>query len=330
MSLRRIIALTVAGSLTVLGAIAGPPAASAHKSAHSRHIHAVATFMPVPGANFISNVQGSKTLTYGTVKLATVSDIDGQQYTMELTAGLEYVNGSGPFHGDITFIAPNADSLTFDYKGSATLNSDGSTTVRGSLNAFSGTGQFAHTTGTGRVLGTRASGLPVGSPVTYVMDADIHDGTRVMPAVTATLCRHQSANTRLSVNLMGKPSERFVTANPDGRSFGIIRLTGNTSVGSVPVEVVDIANVAYSHGSGPFNGFITLNGPAGSQLVMRFNGSTRAGRSGGATIKGPLTVIAGTGIWSGTSGYGQLTGTRSGVVGSPLKAKISLHLSHVA
>jgi hypothetical protein len=330
MSLRRLIAMAAVGSVALFSVAAASQPAAAHRSHHARHIHAVATFTPVTGANFISTISTPKTLQYGTVKLSATSHIDGHAYNLELTAGLEYVDGKGPFHGDITFIASDGDSLTFDYTGATTLNTDGSTTVTGKLKAFSGTGRFAHTTGTGRVLGTRPAGSVPGSPVTYVIDADVHDGARSMPAVTAKVKGQHAYSTAFNVDLMGVPSQRFITANPDGRSFGLIRLTGDTSVGSVPVEVVDIANVAYSHGSGPFNGFITLNGPSDSQLVMRFNGGTRADKTGGATIRGPLTVIAGTGIWSGTRGQGQLTGTRSGVVGSPLKAMISLNLSPAA
>ena len=326
MNARRMISLVAAGSLVLVGSAAGSGIASAHRNSHARHVHAVATFMPVDGANFLSTIPGAKTLQYGTVKLAATSDIDGQPYNIELTAGLEYVDGSGPFHGDITFIAPGGDALTFDYKGAATLNSDGSTTVNGALKAFSGTGQFANTTGTGTVVGTRVAGLPVGSPVTYVMDADIRDGARSMPRVTACVEDIGKTNTGFTADLMGVPSERLITTNPDGRSYGLIRLTGTTVYDGGRAEVIDVANVAYSKGSGPFNGFITLKEAFGSTLVLRFDGGTTANRGGGATINGPLTVIAGTGRWAGATGNGVLNGTRSGVVGSPLKAvaKISL------
>jgi hypothetical protein len=326
MNARRMVSLIGAGSLVLMGSAAGAGVASAHRNNHARHIHAVATFMPVEGANFLTTIPGAKTLQYGTVKLAAKADIDGQPYNLELSAGLEYVDGSGPFHGDITFIAPGGDALTFDYKGAATLNADGSTTVNGALKAFSGTGQFANTTGTGKVVGTRVAGMPVGTPVTYVMDADIRDGARSMPRVTACVEDLGKTNTGFTADLMGLPSERIITSNPDGRSFGLIRLTGKAPFDGAPAEIIDVANVAYSKGSGPFNGFITMKDPFGSTLVMRFDGGTKADANGGATINGPLTVIAGTGRWADATGNGELTGTRSGVVGSPLKAvaKISL------
>ena len=130
---------------------------------------------------------------------------------------------------------------------------------------------------------------------------------------------------------MGVPSERLITSNPDGRSFGLIRLTGKSTYDGGPVEVTDVANVAYSNGSGPFNGFITLKDTFGSTLVMRFDGGTKADGKGGATINGPLTVIAGTGRWTGATGNGDLVGVRGDVVGSPLKvvAKIALNTPSV-
>ena len=331
MKVRKHIATAAVIALALVGTAGSTGSATAHRNNHSRHLHAVAVFSPVPGANFLSTVVTSQTLQYGTVKLATISDVDGQPYNMELTAGLEYVNGTGPFHGDINFIAPNGDALAFDYKGGATLNADGSTTVRGTLKAFSGTGQFANTTGVGTVLGTRAAGLPVGSPVKYVMDVDIHDGARSMPRVTACVEDIGKTNTGFTADLTGVPSERLITSNPDGRSFGLIRLTGKSTYDGGPVEITDVANVAYSNGSGPFNGFITLKDTFGSTLVMRFDGGTKADGEGGATINGPLTVIAGTGRWTGATGNGALVGVRGDVVGSPLKvvAKIALNTPSV-
>ena len=331
MKLRRLVAATSAASLVLIGVAAGSGSAVAQRNNHARHLHAIAVFRTIPGGNFLSTVVTSQTLQYGTVKLNTISDVDGQPYNMEITAGLEYVNGTGPLHGDINFIAPNGDALAFDYRAVAVLNADGSTTVRGTLKAFSGTGQFANTTGVGTVLGTRAAGLPVGSPVTYVMDVDIHDGARSMPRVTACVEDIGKTNTGFTADLMGVPSERLITSNPDGRSFGLIRLTGKSTYDGGPVEVTDVANVAYSNGSGPFNGFITLKDTFGSTLVMRFDGGTKADGKGGATINGPLTVIAGTGRWTGATGNGDLVGVRGDVVGSPLKvvAKIALNTPSV-
>ena len=331
MKLRRLVAATSAASLVLIGVAAGSGSAVAQRNNHARHLHAIAVFRTIPGGNFLSTVVTSQTLQYGTVKLNTISDVDGQPYNMEITAGLEYVNGTGPLHGDINFIAPNGDALAFDYRAVAVLNADGSTTVRGTLKAFSGTGQFANTTGVGTVLGTRAAGLPVGSPVTYVMDVDIHDGARSMPRVTACVEDIGKTNTGFTADLMGVPSERLITSNPDGRSFGLIRLTGKSTYDGGPVEITDVANVAYSNGSGPFNGFTTLKDTFGSTLVMRFDGGTKADGKGGATINGPLTVIAGTGRWTGATGNGDLVGVRGDVVGSPLKvvAKIALNTPSV-
>jgi len=331
MKTRQHIATAAIMALALVGTAASAGSASAHRNNHARHLHAVADFRTIPGGNFLSTVVTSQPLQYGTVKLAAVSDVDGQPYNLEITAGLEYVNGTGPLHGDINFIASNGDALAFDYRGGATLNADGSTTVRGTLKAFSGTGQFANTTGVGTVLGTRAAGLPAGSPVSYVIDVDIHDGARSMPRVTACVEDIGKTNTGFTADLMGVPGDRFITSNPDGRSFGLVRLTGKSTYDGGPVEITDIANVSYSKGSGPFNGFITLKDNFGSTLVLRWDGGTKADATGGATVNGPLTVIAGTGRWTDATGNGVMTGSRSGAVGSPLKvvAKIALTVPSV-
>jgi len=111
----------------------------------------------------------------------------------------------------------------------------------------------------------------------------------------------------------------------------LVRLTGKSTYDGGPVEITDVADIAYSKGSGPFNGFITLKERFGSTLVLRWDGGTRADATGGAIVKGPLTVIAGTGRWTDATGNGVMTGLRSGPVGSPLKvvAKIALNTPSV-
>ena len=326
MKVRQLIATAAVVALTLVGTAISTGSASAHRDHHARHIHAVAVLGPVPGGNFLTNVTTSQSLRYGDVVLEAASDVDGQPYTVDLFASLAYTNGSGPFDGTITFTAPGGDSLAFDYHGAATLNGDGSTTVAGSLNVFSGTGQFAKTTGVGTVSGSRVAGLPVGSPVTYVIDADIHDGKPAMPKVLAHADEVEHARSGFTVDLMGIPAERFVTTNPDGRSYGFLRLTGASKFDGVDVTVVDQVSIAYANGSGPFNAFITLNAADGSQLVMAYKGGTKASRSGGAAVNGLLNVIAATGRWAGKSGTGVMTGTRSGAVGAPLQATAKITL----
>jgi hypothetical protein len=319
-----VLALTITGATTTGAATT----ADAHPATRGTHLHVVAAASGVPGENFFASVTSTTgTLTYGTARLTALATVDGSPLTVEITAGLEYINGSGPFHGAVDFIDAQGDQIAFDYAGRADQKPDGSTTVTGSLTALSATGAFANSTGTGTVVGTRAAGSPVGSPITYVMDVDLHGGVRPMPHSTSRLPEVEHPNASLSVGLMGLPAERIVTANPDGRAFGIIRLTGPSTFQGVPVTVIDQASIAYSNGSGPFNGFITLLAADSSRVVMRFNGSTAATPDGGATVSGELTVIAATGQWTGLHGKGIMTGTRSGVVGSPLMAQaiLSLH-----
>lgn len=315
----------------VLISIAGliPLRADAHQ-APSTHMHVVTTLLAVPGGNFLHALPGPPKLTYGTLKLATPADINGEHYDLSLVVGLEYLESSGPFQGSFSVVKPGGDELVFDYRGNATLNPDGSTTVTGRLLAFSGTGTFAHITGSGTVNGFRATGLAVGSPVNYTIDLDVRQGERPDPPRSAAIATTERPQSITRVDMSGSPSENFITTNPDGRSYGFERLTGTTRFRGQSVSIEENIEVALVRGNGPINGFLTMSAADGSQLVMRATGAITTSRRGdkptGITVRAALVVIAGTGNWAGANGSGVLTGIRLGQDGSISTDNIALTL----
>ncbi len=89
-----------------------------------------------------------------------------------------------------------------------------------------------------------------------------------------------------------------------------------------------LGNVAYTNGAGPFFGFVTFTWPDGSTIGVRMSGRAVPSAQGTTSFSAPLNVLGGTGRYGAVKGTGLFTGSRSGVVGSPVESTFTLHITN--
>ena len=82
----------------------------------------------------------------------------------------------------------------------------------------------------------------------------------------------------------------------------------------------------YENGTGPFTGSVTLTSAEGDLLAFRYDAFVVLGEEE-TTIGGVLTGLGGAGRWADVTGYGHVTGSRSGLVGSPVAYAVDLWLA---
>jgi len=110
--------------------------------------------------------------------------------------------------------------------------------------------------------------------------------------------------------------------------YGWNQLVGTSTNYGESIGVEMLGNVAYTNGAGPFFGFVTYSWPDGSTIGVRMNGSATPGNDGTTSFSSPLTVLGGTGRYATAKGTGSFTGTRSGVLGSPVESRFTLHVAN--
>ena len=111
--------------------------------------------------------------TYGWNQLTGASSLDDQPVDVEMLASVDYVDGSGPFFGFLTFTFADGSTLGFAMQGSAQLDSAADeTTFVSTLTVIGGTGTYAATTGSGVFSGRRTAEL--GGDVAASFDLGLH------------------------------------------------------------------------------------------------------------------------------------------------------------
>lgn len=115
--------------------------------------------------------------------------------------------------------------------------------------------------------------------------------------------------------------------NSDSGIAGWNRLQGTTTLDGQSCDLDMQATVTYRNGSGPFFGLVTLTRPDNSSLVMRMDGEAfKNASSGDTSFTSQLLVLGGTGTYANATGRGTFTGSRSGVLGSPVQLKFEISL----
>ena len=118
-----------------------------------------------------SGADGDK--TYGWNQLTGASSLDDQPVDVEMLASVDYIDGSGPFSGFLTFTFADGSTLGFTMQGSAELDSAADeTTFVSTLTVIGGTGTYAATTGSGVFSGQRTAEL--GGDVAATFDLGLH------------------------------------------------------------------------------------------------------------------------------------------------------------
>jgi quercetin dioxygenase-like cupin family protein len=99
-------------------------------------------------------------ITYGWNMLAGTSAVNAQPVALEMLASVDYVSGSGPFSGFVTFTFADGSTLAVRMQGLATANADGTvTTFSSTLGVVGGTGTYASAAGSGTFTGERRTAL---------------------------------------------------------------------------------------------------------------------------------------------------------------------------
>ncbi|MCX8527933.1 MAG: hypothetical protein ORN20_07315 [Candidatus Nanopelagicales bacterium] len=117
--------------------------------------------------NLISD--GAKTLSvdgghvYGSNHLVASTLVAGAPATVDLSALVNYDNGTGPFTFATTFTLVDGSTLAVWCEGTSVKDATGTSHFTGPLSIIGGTGKYAGATGAGSVVGSRSGAL--GSPV---------------------------------------------------------------------------------------------------------------------------------------------------------------------
>jgi len=113
--------------------------------------------------------------TYGSNQLVGTATVDGQAVGVEMLGNVNYVTGSGPLFGFVTFTFADGSTLGVQFQGTATATANGDettfATTLGVIGGTGGTGGYAAATGTGTFTGSRKAAL--GTTVAATFDLTV-------------------------------------------------------------------------------------------------------------------------------------------------------------
>ena len=110
-------------------------------------------------------------------------------------------------------------------------------------------------------------------PVVLELVALLHDGA---PLSTATGDVPDTTPLQLATLLTSESRTLYQTGPDAATTYGWNRLLGAATVDGQEVTIELLASVAYTSGSGPFSGFVTIRFPDGSSLALSMQGATVA------------------------------------------------------
>ena len=149
------------------GAPLSTPVGEGNEGATQLHLETTLTSQ----SRTLHEASGNK--TYGWNALTGASSLDDQPVDVEMLASVDYVDGSGPFFGFLTFTFADGSTLGFTMQGSAHLDpAADETTFASTLAVIGGTGTYAATTGSGVFIGKRTAEL--GGDVAATFDLGLH------------------------------------------------------------------------------------------------------------------------------------------------------------
>lgn len=271
--------------------------------------------------------------TLGVGRLASVVDVGGEPVTFEVLVSLHYTDGSGPFEGFLSLTWPNGDAVVCRYAATVVRDAAGDSRWSSNLHVIDGSGALVGAAGRGTVAGFRSAAL--GGSVEYTVDLTIHPaapqnggGSEGANGGLSGVVQGGPGNLAVDVVLTGDPADQRLrnTGPGDSIRYGIFRIAGTGSSGSLPVEVSALGTLGYRDGSGPFASFMVLDYGNDDVLTCRYEGHTTQLAPDSTRILGRLDVIAGTGAFEGVEGRGLVRARRGGVIGGLQLTSIRLQL----
>ena len=99
-------------------------------------------------------------IAYGWNDLFGTTTFEGKPATVELKAGIWYVNGAGPFSGFITITLEDGASLAMNMVGEASVDpTTKATSFAAGLTVIGGTGPYTNSSGAGSWTGSREGAI---------------------------------------------------------------------------------------------------------------------------------------------------------------------------
>jgi hypothetical protein len=112
-------------------------------------------------------------VVYGWNRLAGNATLDGRTVGVDMLGSVDYVSGSGPFSGFITFSFADGSTLGVTMSGAAQASPGGSETAfAATLGVTGGTGRYVGATGTGTFVGSRRAALGTAVAATFDLKVD--------------------------------------------------------------------------------------------------------------------------------------------------------------
>lgn len=133
-----------------------------------------------------------------------------------------------------------------------------------------------------------------------------------------------NVNIAFSATLKAKYKDEHVDGNT---SYGVTVLRAKTKIAKQKVTVERISVYNYNSGSGPVTGFLSLDWKGPTHLAFNVTGQAQA-VNGTTVIAADLVLFEAQGDYAGYTGYGTMTGTRTGKIGTPVKYTFNIVLVH--
>ncbi len=115
--------------------------------------------------------------------------------------------------------------------------------------------------------------------------------------------------------------------------YGWNELRGTTRWGNRSARLRFLGEVNYVDGSGPFGGFVTVTHRNGTQLAWRVTGTAVSPPGPGtkdAIFTGTVRVIGGSGRYTGATGVGTMTGSRTASLGGAVTLTFTVTVTRPA
>lgn len=124
-----------------------------------------------------------------------------------------------------------------------------------------------------------------------------------------------------------KLKAKYKDEHGDGtHTYGVTFLKGKTKINKQKVTVERDSVYQYVNGAGPISGFLTLDWKGPTTLGFNVSGQSEA-VNGTTVISANLVLFEAEGDYQGYTGFGTMTGTRTGKIGSPVTYTFNITLS---